>query len=128
MAYESHEQKIPLNLTFGLLVLSQEGFAANVERLKLYKSKLVVFPRKNSKKFKKGDSSKEACAAAIQVTDKMVLPITVPAERIKARKITSEEREANVAATVRKARTDAKLWGAREKRAADKADASKAKK
>ena len=36
--------------------LSEEGKALNVERLKAYKARLIVFPR-NSKKPKKGDST-----------------------------------------------------------------------
>lgn len=36
--------------------LSEEGKALNVERLKAYKGKLIVFPR-NAKKPKKGDST-----------------------------------------------------------------------
>lgn len=36
--------------------LSEEGKALNVERLKAYKAKLIVFPRKASKP-KKGDST-----------------------------------------------------------------------
>jgi large subunit ribosomal protein L13e len=36
--------------------LSEEGRALNIERLKAYKSKLIVFPRKASKP-KKGDST-----------------------------------------------------------------------
>jgi len=102
---------------------SQEGFQANVERLKLYKSKLVVYPRKGHKKHRKGDSSKEACDAAVQVLGE-VLPITQPKITVQTRKITSEEREANVCATLRKAMTDAKRWGAREKLAADRAAAA----
>jgi hypothetical protein len=36
--------------------LSEEGKKLNVERLKAYKAKLIVFPR-NAKKPKKGDST-----------------------------------------------------------------------
>jgi len=107
---------------------SEEGFQTNVQRLKTYRSKLVVFPRKGPKKVKRGDSTKEACAAVKQVTDKQTLPISVPKTKIKARKITTAEKSFEAAKTVRKARTDAKLWGAREKRAADKAEAAPKKK
>ena len=48
----------------------------NVNRLKLYKSKLVVFPRKNAtKRMKKGDSSLEERKAAVQAVGKNVIPI-----------------------------------------------------
>merc|ERR1712070_146608 len=73
---------------------SEEGLQANVQRLKLYKSKLVIFPR--GTKQKKGDSSKAACQAVAQVTAKMTLPIEQPTFRNKARKITKAETEANV--------------------------------
>ncbi len=99
---------------------SEESFQANVQRLKLYKSKLVIFPRKSAKRVKKGDSTEEQCKAAVQVLTKQVLPIAGDNSRIKARKITSEEASAEVVKQCRKARTDAKLWGAREKRVADK--------
>merc|ERR1739838_528697 len=97
----------------------------NVARLKLYKSKLVIFPRKAGR-VKKGDSSKDACAAVTQVTDKLTLSIEQPAIKNKARKITSAEKEFKACATLRKTMTDAKLWGAREKRAKDKAAAAAA--
>merc|ERR1712080_173578 len=54
---------------------SQETFRKNVDRLKLYKSKLVLFPR-NRKKGKKGEATKEECASAKQIIGcKIVLPI-----------------------------------------------------
>merc|ERR1719181_2513441 len=70
---------------------SEEAFQANVQRLKLYKSKLVVFPRKTAKRVKRGDSSKEACAAAVQVLTKQTLPVEQPNLACKARKITVEQ-------------------------------------
>jgi len=110
---------------------SEEGFALNVNRLKLYKSKLVIFPRKpTSKRAKKGDSSKEELAQAQQVRSIDVLPLsaTVHDHKPKARKITKDERDAKVTAVLRKALTDSKLWGMREKRAKDKADEAAGKK
>ena len=99
---------------------SEESFQANVQRLKLYKSKLVVFPRRSTKRLRAGDSTKERRAAAVQVLTKGVLPIQQPAVEVQVRKITKEEAEDKVYARVRKARTDHKLAGARAKRAADK--------
>eukprot|EP00466_Bigelowiella_natans_P000080 jgi/Bigna1/32868/e_gw1.1.238.1 len=111
---------------------SEEGFKINVDRLKLYKSKLVVYPRKpTSKRTKAGDAdAKEikAMETVEQNTLKTVLPVAQPSQRIKARKITDEERNANVAAVLRKALTDQKRAGARAKAAADKAEAAAAKK
>jgi len=99
---------------------SEESFQANVQRLKLYKSKLVVFPRRNTKRLRAGDSTKERRSAAVQVLSKATLPIATPAVEVQIRKITKEEREDEVYAKVRKARTDQKRAGARTKRAADK--------
>merc|ERR1712194_769348 len=107
---------------------NQEAFQVNVERLKLYNSKLIVFPKKGPKKARKGDSDKAACDGAVQVTSKMTLPITEPKKLFLARKISSAERKGNVCKTLRKALTDGKLWGLRERRAvlaAEKAKSSK---
>jgi len=103
---------------------NEEGFKQNVNRLKLYKSKLVVFPRKpSSKRLRKGDSSAEDRKAVEQNLDKQVLPLPTASKHIKARVITAEERQRSVTALLRKSLTDAKLWGQREARA--KAKASK---
>ena len=110
---------------------SEEGFTLNVQRLKLYSSRLVVFPRNpTSKRAKKGDSSKEELAQAKQVTALQTLPTSAMAHthKSKARKVSKAEREATVAAVLRKALTDEKLWGVREKRAKDKADEAAGKK
>jgi len=101
---------------------SQEAFKNNVERLKLYLSKLVVFPTRAARKKAKGDSkTQEELKQVKQVLSKQVLPITFPVPHVKARKATKEERAATVTAILRKALTDHKLAGAREKRAKDKA-------
>jgi len=108
---------------------SEEGFQVNVDRLKTYRSKLVLFPRNaTSKRVKKGDATKEERKSVSQVQGKHVLPIAIKSQKTKARKITKEEREATVTAVLRKALTDGKLWGKREKRAKDKAEAAAGKK
>lgn len=108
---------------------SEESLTLNANRLKLYKSKLVVFPRNpTSKRVKKGDSTKEELKAAKQTTAVNVLPIAVTQMRLKPRKITKEEHAAEAQKTLRKALTDAKLWGAREQRAKVKANEAAGKK
>jgi len=108
---------------------SEETFQANVARLKLYRSKLVIFPRNpTSQKAKKGDSSKDEQKKAAQVTTKHVLPISAAVHRVKPRKTTDEERKTLVAPILHKARLDEKLWGAREKRAKDKREGKSGKK
>jgi len=105
---------------------SDESFKTNVARLKIYLSKLVVFPRHpTSKKSKKGDASKEETKQVQQVDVAEVLPIINPSSRVKARKITKDEKDATVVKRLRKERLDAKLWGLREKRAKDKELAAK---
>jgi len=108
---------------------SEEAFTLNVNRLKLYKSKLVVFPRNpTSKRAKKGDSTKDERKAAKQVCISKALPIVQPKRKIRARKITATERDTAVYSVLRKARTDEKRWGAREKRIKDKASEAAGKK
>jgi len=101
---------------------SEEAFTLNVNRLKLYRSKLVVFPRNpTSKRAKKGDASKDDRKAVKQSSGKEPLAIVQPKRKIRARKIQGTERDQSVYTILRKARTDEKRWGAREKRAKDKA-------
>lgn len=108
---------------------SEEAFQQNVARLKAYRSKLVVFPRNpTSKRVKAGDAKKEERAAVKQVATASVFPAVEKRKKVKARKITKDEKEATVTAVLRKARTDALLWGRREKRAKDKANEAAGKK
>jgi large subunit ribosomal protein L13e len=106
---------------------SEDAFQANVARLKLYRSKLVVFPRNpTSQRAKRGDSSKADLAKAVQVALPHVLAID-PAtantvHHVKARKIAKDEREFEAKKTLNKLRKDEKLKGRREKRAKDKKD------
>jgi len=108
---------------------SEEGFTLNVNRLKLYSSKLLLFPRNpSSSRVKKGDSKPEELGKAQQVDTNEVFPIHQPLKRLRARKITKDERLADVTKVLRKALTDQKRKGAREKRAKDKADEAAGKK
>jgi large subunit ribosomal protein L13e len=56
-----------------------------------------------------------------------VLPIKQVVQRFKARKITDEERKFGAHAMLRKVRADAAMWGIREKKAKEKAEAEKNK-
>ncbi|KAK0464889.1 60S ribosomal protein L13 [Desarmillaria tabescens] len=98
---------------------SEEGKKVNVERLKAYKTKLVVFPRKAGKP-KKGDSSLLLLVAAFP------LPESYAAEA--PRKITEEERSFEAYKTLRIARANARHEGARKARAAKKEEEEAAKK
>jgi large subunit ribosomal protein L13e len=108
---------------------SEEAFQLNVNRLKEYKNKLVIFPRNAaSKKHKAGDSS---AAKIASVTSQNTVVGVLPVKQVKvaqvARAITKDEKKATVTAILRKQLTDGKLWGQRIKKAADKAAADKAK-
>ncbi|KDQ30861.1 hypothetical protein PLEOSDRAFT_1088565 [Pleurotus ostreatus PC15] len=104
--------------------LSQEGKTVNVERLKAYKARLIVFPRKAGKP-KKGDSSPDDLTAETTRAP-LPLPTAYPAES--PRKITDEERELDAYKTLRHARANKRYEGARKLRAAKKEEEEAAKK
>ncbi len=120
--------KIPRLLapTIGIAVdhrrqnLSEESLARNVERLKAYHARLVIFPKKGEK---------GAVPKNVAATIKAALPFEAVApgiSEIKRSDISKSDESAYT--TLRKARSDARLVGVREKRAKDKADAEAAKK
>merc|ERR1712151_442000 len=86
-----------------------ESLQANVNRLKLYKSKLVIFPKKSGKKgVKKGDTPRSELQSVAQKTLKEIIPIPTPSTEIEARAITKDEKEASAYKRLKKARIDAK--------------------
>mmetsp|Transcript_68041 Transcript_68041/g.192791 ORF Transcript_68041/g.192791 Transcript_68041/m.192791 type:complete len:103 (+) Transcript_68041:2-310(+) len=98
-----------------------ESLQVNVERLKLYRSKLLIFPNKSGKKgVKKGDTPRSELQNVAQNTLKEIIPIPKPALKVKARAITAEEKEKSAYKIMKKARTDAKYFGAKRKKAAAK--------
>merc|ERR1712210_357637 len=103
---------------------SVEGLQANVARLKEYRSKLIVFPRKAGKAGK-GDSSAEELATATQVPQLPIRQDHVFTAQEPARAITAEEKKHSVFQALRMSRANAKLQGARVKKAKDAAEAAK---
>ncbi|KAI9470444.1 50S ribosomal protein L13e [Zychaea mexicana] len=99
---------------------SQESLELNVQRLKAYKAKLIVFPRKAGKP-KQGDSEAAEVASAVQLRGG-ILPIQQIAAAPEARAITADEKSVNAFKKLRYARSEARTLGAREKRARDKAE------
>jgi len=96
-----------------------ESLQENVERLKLYMSKLVIFPNKSGKKgVKKGDTPKSELTNVAQNTLKEIIPVPRPSMEIEARAITDAEKEFSAFKKMRKARTDLKYDGAKRKKAA----------
>ena len=108
---------------------STEQLQLNTERLNTYKSKLILFPRKEGKP-KKGlinDSTADALkgpAANNQVSGR-VLPYTAPVQAVEYVPITDEDKKRNVHSVLRVARVTKRYHGRRLKRAADEANKDK---
>merc|ERR1712187_735859 len=100
---------------------SVEGLQANVQRLKEYRSKLIVFPRKSGK----GGSSAEEVATATQTAQLPVRQDYVFGEFDAPRAITEEEKKHCVFQAIRMARANKKLAGGRAKRAREAEEAAK---
>ncbi|KAI0998919.1 hypothetical protein K3495_g9277 [Podosphaera aphanis] len=136
---ELKEAGIPRKLapTIGISIdprrknLSQESLAANVNRLKTYRARLILFPRKLGQP-KKGDASKEEIQAAQNLVSniKASLPITNTAGGFSEipKSEMPEPVEGGAYRKLRDARSDARNLGKREKRAKDKADEAAAAK
>ena len=99
------------------------SLAANTQRLKEYRSKLVLFPR-NKKKPRAGDAPADALKEVRQVTGTL-LPIKKKSLKAEARVITEEEKRASAYWQLRQARADARLVGFRLKKKQEKADKQK---
>ncbi|CAH1783236.1 unnamed protein product [Owenia fusiformis] len=111
---------IGISVDFRRRNISVESLQQNVQRLKEYRSKLILFPKKMSNP-KKGDASAEEMKMATQLSGE-VMPITQVSKKEKARKITDEEKKFNAFAAIRQARANKKLFGIRKKRAQEKAE------
>jgi len=113
--------------------LSVESLVINVERLKAYKARVILFPRKAGQ-HKKDDASKEDVSAAKKAEhvkySKHALPIVHADNSIKEIKTSDlpEPVEGGAFRKLRDARSEARLVGKREKRAKDKADEAAAAK
>ncbi|KAJ3213397.1 60S ribosomal protein L13 [Dinochytrium kinnereticum] len=103
---------------------SVEGLEANVNRLKEYKSKLIVFPKKLNKP-KKGDSTGAALTAAVQLRGPL-FPIAQPAPTETTR-VLGAPGTVGAFRTLRVARADARLKGIREAKAKAAEEEEKAK-
>ena len=105
---------------------SDKSLKANVQRLKQYKSKLVLFPR-NNKKPKAGDANKETLAKVTQLSG-TVLPLAKHSVQLQSVKLSDVDFKTSVYTTLRKERQSAKLVGVREKKAKEKAEQEASKK
>merc|ERR1712117_705279 len=96
---------------------SVESLQLNAQRLKEYKSKLILFPI-NSKKPRKGDSTPEELSKAVQLAGD-VMPVKPVVKRVRAMAVTEELTKFQAFQTIRQARSFKKWAGIRAKRAAD---------
>jgi len=105
-----------------------ESLTLNVDRLKDYKSRLVVFPRQ-LKKTKNGDSDKAAVAdaKASQLKTKDVIPMPKPTSAVSYITITDEMKAVKGYSALRVARNEKRLLGRRIKKKKE-ADADQAAK
>jgi len=138
---ELKEAGIPRKLapTIGISVdprrqnLSVESLTLNVERLKAYKTRLILFPRRAGQ-HKKDDATKEDVSSARKAEHikraSIALPIVHADNSIKEIKKSEMPKpvEGGAYRKLRDARSEAKLVGKREKRAKDKADEAAAAK
>merc|ERR1712087_159600 len=128
---ELREVKIPVKraLTIGIAVDHRrrnrcaESLQANVDRLKIYMSKLKIFPAKSGKKgVKKGDTPKSELQNIAQNTLKEIIPVPKPDLAVEARAITAQEKEASAYKQLKKARTNKNYDGIKRKKAAAATD------
>ncbi|XP_073103047.1 large ribosomal subunit protein eL13z-like [Elaeis guineensis] len=96
---------------------SLEGLRANVQRLKTYKAKLVIFPRR-ARKFKAGDSAPEELAAATQVQGPY-MPIVREKPTVELVTVADEMKSFRAYAKLRVERMNKRQVGARLKKAAE---------
>merc|ERR1712202_93186 len=96
---------------------SVESLQLNAQRLKEYKSKLILFPL-NSKKPRKGDSTPEEMGKAVRLAGE-VMPVKPVVKRARAMELTEDLKNFQAFQTVRQARAFKRLHGIRAKRAAD---------
>jgi len=105
--------------------LSVESLQANVQRLKEYKAKLIVFPRKSNAKPKAGDSSPQETSTATQFVG-TVMPVLKSAPVIEFAQVTKEMQKNSVVTAMRKSESERRIMGTRQRMAKEK-DADKKK-
>jgi large subunit ribosomal protein L13e len=101
-----------------------ESLKLNVQRLMDYQARLVVFPRKNRKVPKSGDSSKEEIAQVTQLKGDIIKK-TSTADVVSLVALTEDMKAFGAHSTLRNAMNDAKLVGVRMKKAKDGKDEKK---
>ena len=93
----------------------------NVQRLKEYRSKLILFPIHEKAKLRKGEATPEERKVATQLRGD-IMPIRNAKPQIAVRAITDVEKKFGAYLTLRKNRSDARLVGIRAKKAKEAAE------
>ncbi|KAL7951554.1 ribosomal protein L13e domain-containing protein [Trichoderma barbatum] len=126
---KSQAPTIGISVDFRRQNLSEEGLAANVARLKAYKERLILLPRKSNAP-KKGDTKTDVASLDKVSSIASALPIahvSAGFTEISKSEIPAAI-EGGAYTKLRTARSNARYQGAREKRAREKAEAETAKK
>ncbi|XP_062553737.1 large ribosomal subunit protein eL13 [Armigeres subalbatus] len=95
---------------------SVESRQKNIQRLKEYRSKLILFPVHEKKKPRKGEATEEQRKLATQLRGP-VMPIVNEKPEVEYRAITEKEKKFSAFLAVRQARLHARHFGARAKKA-----------
>merc|ERR1719295_2192168 len=101
--FDQPARKIGIAIDYRRRNKSVESLQKNVQRLKEYRSKLILFPKKLSKPHK-GDATKEEMEVASQVTSKAIIPVVEVEAAEAPREITEDEAKFSAYQTLRKAR------------------------
>lgn len=80
---------------------SIESLQLNAQRLREYRSKLILFPQRNNKKLRPGEATPEERKLATQLQTE-VLPIKQSQIKLKARAVTDDEKKFQAFITLRK--------------------------
>merc|ERR1711881_268963 len=94
---------------------SVEALQLNVQRLKEYKAKLILFPIRASKP-RKGDASEEDMKKAAQLLGNRIMPLKKTVSRIRPMEVTDDMKSFRANQAVRQARAYQRLYGIREKK------------
>ncbi|KAB7500978.1 60S ribosomal protein L13 [Armadillidium nasatum] len=93
----------------------------NVQRLKEYRSKLILFP-KNKKKLKKTDSSLEECSKAEQLRRRSIIAVPKVKPTAQSKIIKPKDKKFSCYNALKRERRNAKTWGRKQKKAMEAAE------
>jgi large subunit ribosomal protein L13e len=99
---------------------SEQSLQDNVQRLKQYRARLILFPKRKVSslhKRKPNEGKAEELAKAVQLT-RPILPVRKKKIKPQARPVDADAAQRSAYVTLRRARADARLIGVRKARAA----------